>query len=72
MQKVNKSIIIPKKYKIDYKYIFLLKKLVNRYGKIRPRRVSKLTVKQQRQIAKAIKKARALGLMPCSIKFINY
>lgn len=69
-QKVLGPTRIPKKYTIDYKYIALLKCFINKYGKIRPRRITKLPLKQQRQIAKAIKKARALGLIPCSINYL--
>jgi len=62
---------IPDKYPIDYKYVTLLKNFINKYGKIRPRRITKISVKQQRQISKAIRKARATGLIPCSIETRN-
>ena len=52
---------------IDYKNIVLLRKLISAEGKILPRRINKLTAKQQRYIAKAIKNARIMGLLP----FIN-
>lgn len=60
---------IPKKYKISYTNIALLKLFLNKHGKIRPRRITKLALKQQRQIAKEIRKARALGIIPCSINY---
>ena len=50
--------------KIDYKDIDLLKLFVTEQGKILPRRATGVTVQQQRQIAKAIKRARALALLP--------
>jgi len=50
--------------KIDYKDIDLLKLFVTEQGKILPRRATGVTVQQQRQIAKAIKKARVLSLLP--------
>jgi len=50
--------------KIDYKDIDLLKLFITEQGKILPRRVTGVTVQQQRQIAKAIKRARALALLP--------
>lgn len=50
--------------KIDYKDIDLLKLFVTEQGKILPRRATGVTVQQQRQIAKAIKRARALSLLP--------
>ena len=50
--------------KIDYKDIDLLKLFVTEQGKILPRRATVVTVQQQRQIAKAIKRARSLSLLP--------
>ena len=50
--------------KIDYKKIDLLKLFMTEQGKILPRRASGVTVQQQRQIAKAIKRARSLSLLP--------
>ncbi len=49
---------------IDYKNIVLLRKFITVEGKILPRRISGLTAKQQRNIAKAIKNARMVGLLP--------
>ena len=50
--------------KIDYKDIDLLSKYVTEQGKILPRRVTGVTVQQQRKLAKAIKRARVLALRP--------
>ena len=50
--------------KIDYKDIDLLKLFVTEQGKILPRRATGVTVQQQRQLTKAIKKARTLSLLP--------
>ena len=50
--------------KIDYKDIDLLKLFLTEQGKILPRRATGVTVQQQRQIAKAIKRARVLSLLP--------
>ncbi|MGI5286401.1 30S ribosomal protein S18 [Nonomuraea polychroma] len=49
---------------IDYKDTNLLRKFVSDRGKIRSRRVTGVTVQQQRQIAKAIKTAREMALLP--------
>ena len=49
---------------IDYKDIDLLKLFITEQGKILPRRATGVTVQQQRQIAKAIKRARILSLLP--------
>jgi small subunit ribosomal protein S18 len=50
--------------KIDYKDIDLLKLFITEQGKILPRRATGVTVQQQRQITKAIKRARVLSLLP--------
>ncbi|ABC99807.1 small subunit ribosomal protein S18 [Thermostichus sp. MS-CIW-21] len=48
---------------IKYTDVELLKKFVTERGKILPRRITGLTAKQQRQVSKAIKQARILGLL---------
>ena len=48
---------------IDYKNIRLLSKFVSERGKIIPSRITSVCVKKQRALAKAIKRARYLGLM---------
>ena len=50
--------------KIDYKDIDLLTLFITEQGKILPRRATGVTMQQQRKIAKAIKRARVLGLFP--------
>ncbi len=49
---------------IDYKNIVLLRRFITAEGKILPRRISRLTAKQQRYMAKAIKNARMTGFLP--------
>ncbi len=49
---------------IDYKDTALLRKFISDRGKIRSRRVTGVTVQEQRQIAKAIKVAREMALLP--------
>ena len=49
---------------IDYKDTNLLRKFISDRGKIRARRVTGVTVQQQRQLAKAIKHAREMALLP--------
>lgn len=53
---------------IDYKNVILLRRFITAEGKILPRRISRLSAKQQRYITKAIKNARMMGLLP----FINH
>ena len=62
--KKQKSSPISLNQKIDYKDIDLLSLFVTEQGKILPRRATGVTVQQQRQIAKAIKRARVLSLLP--------
>ena len=50
--------------KIDYKDIDLLSLFLTEQGKILPRRVTGITVQQQRKLTKAIKRARILALLP--------
>ena len=49
---------------IDYKDIPLLQKFLSERQKIIPKRITLVTAKKQRQIAKAIKYARYLALLP--------
>lgn len=51
---------------VDYKDTALLRKFVSDRGKIRARRVTGVSVQQQRQLAKAIKNAREMALLPYS------
>jgi len=48
----------------------LLKAFLTKYGKIRARRKTRVNIQQQRKVAKAIRKARAVGLIPfvCDVK----
>ena len=50
--------------KIDYKDTTLLRKFISDRGKIRARRVTGVSAQQQREIAKAIKNAREMALLP--------
>jgi len=49
---------------VDYKDTALLRTFISERGKIRSRRVTGLTVQQQRQVAMAIKNAREVALLP--------
>jgi small subunit ribosomal protein S18 len=49
---------------IDYKHCGLLQRYIGLGGKILPRRQTRLNAKQQRYIAKTIKTARIMGLLP--------
>ena len=49
---------------IDYKDPDFLLKLVNEQGKLLPRRLTGTSLKYQRKVAQAVKRARHLALMP--------
>tara|TARA_E500000178_G_C17035257_1_gene763029 strand:+ start:4777 stop:4986 length:210 start_codon:yes stop_codon:yes gene_type:complete len=47
----------------DHKNKELLENFIDKNGKIKPRFVTRLTIKQQNKLAKSIKRARILNLM---------
>ena len=49
---------------VDYKDAEFLKKFVNDQGKMLPRRITGNSLKFQRKVAQAVKKARQLALLP--------
>ncbi|WP_432251478.1 30S ribosomal protein S18 [Streptomyces sp. HNM1019] len=49
---------------IDYKDTELLRKFISDRGKIRSRRVTRVSAQQQRRLARAIKNAREMALLP--------
>ena len=67
---VNKKKIVPMKSvrigHVDYKDVQTLRKFISERGKIRARRVTGVSVQEQRLIAKAVKNAREMALLPYS------
>jgi small subunit ribosomal protein S18 len=49
---------------IDYKDVSTLRRFISERGKIRSRRVTGVSVQEQRLLAKAIKNAREMALLP--------
>lgn len=49
---------------INYKNVRFLKRFVSERGKIIPSRITGVPTKQQRALARVIKRARSVGLMP--------
>ncbi len=49
---------------IDYKDVDLLKKFISSSGRISPRRITGTSAKYQRELARAIKNARYMALLP--------
>jgi len=53
---------------INYLDIRLLQRYVSERGKIVPSRITAVSAKKQRELARAIKRARFLGLLPFAVK----
>ena len=51
---------------VDYKNLALLKKFITKYGKIAPRYYKGTSLKKQKELSRAIKNARIMGLLPFS------
>jgi len=64
INKKHRIFLVNIKQKIDYKDVDLLNLFLTEQGKILPRRVTGITVQQQRKLTKAIKRARILSLLP--------
>lgn len=58
----------PNAPKIDYKDVRLLQRYVSERGKIVPSRITAVSAGKQRDLARAIKRARFLGLLPYVIR----
>ena len=55
----------------DYRNVEVLKRFLSETGKILPRRRTGLSAKEQRILAKTIKRARILGLLPFTEKLVR-
>jgi len=56
---------------IDYKNVELLRDYITEHARIRPRRTTGTCAKHQRRLARAIKRARHLALLPYSPEHIR-
>ena len=54
--------------KIDYRDVKLLQRFLSERGKIVPSRITAVSAKKQRELSRAIKRARHLALLPYVIK----
>ena len=54
--------------KIDYKDVRLLQRFTSERGKIVPSRITAVSSKKQHELARAIKRARYLALLPYLLK----
>lgn len=55
----------------DYRNVEVLRRFLSETGKILPRRRTGLSAKEQRILAKTIKRARILGLLPFTDKLVR-
>ncbi|MFT3972316.1 MAG: 30S ribosomal protein S18 [Amaricoccus sp.] len=53
---------------IDYKDVKLLQRYISERGKIVPSRITAVSAKKQRELARAIKRARFVALLPYAVK----
>ena len=58
----------PNAPRIDHKDVRLLQRFVSERGKIVPSRITAVSAKKQRELARAIKRARFLALLPYVIR----
>ena len=58
----------PNAPKIDYKDVKLLQRFISERGKMVPSRITAVSAKKQRALARAIKRARYIGLLPYIVK----
>lgn len=54
--------------KVDYKNVKLLSRFISERGRILPSRITSVSAKKQRELKTAIKRARALALLPYAQK----
>ena len=54
----------PNAVKIDYKDVRTLQRFISERGKMVPSRITAVSAKKQRELSKAIKRARFLALLP--------
>ena len=59
MEKIKKN-----EMNFDYKDVSSLRKFISEKGKITPRRISYISIKKQKDLSNAIKRARYLALLP--------
>lgn len=64
----NGSPLLKGKKYIDFKDVRLLLYFTDRFGRIKSRRYTGCTIAQQKNVARAIKNARIMGLLP----FVKY
>ena len=65
LKKKKRNPFLPREVRyVDYKNVELLEKFINSHGKILAAGVTGLSAAQQRNMARAIKRARTMALLP--------
>lgn len=60
----KKNLSDNQEFRIDYKDVKFLSRYISEKGKIMPSRITNVTAKTQREIARAVKRARFVALLP--------
>ena len=58
----------PKGQRIDYKDVCTLQRFISERGKMVPSRITAVSTKKQRELSRAIKRARFLALLPYIVR----
>nr|YP_008965661.1 chloroplast 30S ribosomal protein S18 [Porphyridium purpureum]ATJ02864.1 30S ribosomal protein S18 [Porphyridium purpureum]BAO23637.1 chloroplast 30S ribosomal protein S18 [Porphyridium purpureum] len=64
MVQKNRKIELKNNETLNYKDIDILRRFINDQGKILPRKLTGLTMKEQKKVATSIKQARMLAILP--------
>jgi small subunit ribosomal protein S18 len=68
MNERKKDSELPHVRYFDYKDVDTLKKFINPHGRIIGRKHTKLPAREQRELARAVKNARFMGIFPYTVK----
>lgn len=68
IEKKKEEQSLPEVRYFDYKDVETLRRFLNPHGRIQSRRQTKLQAKQQRDLARAVKNARFMGLIPYVVR----
>jgi small subunit ribosomal protein S18 len=66
-KKKKEETVLPEVRYFDYKDVDTLQRFLNPHGRIQSRKITNLRAKQQRDLARAVKNARFMGLIPYTV-----
>ncbi len=67
-EKKKVEVKLPDVLYFDYKDVETLQRFLNPHGRIQGRKHTKLRAKQQRDLARAVKNSRFMGLIPYTVR----